>query len=113
MTDRRDFDDNYDDWAETPPEVRLALCESRGHHLYAPSDSIRSFATNLQGEYVRRLPCTSCGIAVRIERWSLVLDADGVTIVDARLLGFEHGKVEPAYDPGGRITRTDIRRATS
>lgn len=97
---------------EPPPEVRLAVCESRGHHLYAPSDSIRSFEHNLLGEWVRRLPCTSCRIAVRIERWNLVLAPDGTTIIDAKLLGFDSGRVEPAYDPGGRITRADIRRAT-
>lgn len=79
---------------DPPPEVRLAVCRDRGHHLYAPSTDVNEFTTNLQQEYVRRVPCTSCRIAVRVEHWDLKFDGAG-KVIAAKLLTQYPGSGQP------------------
>lgn len=57
--------------------ARMQVCRDRGHHLYATSTDVTEFTQDLQGQWRRRVPCTSCWVAVRIEVWNLQFDRDG------------------------------------
>ena len=95
---------------ELPVEVRMAICRDHGHHTYAPSSDVREFTRTPIGLYERRVPCTTCRVAVRIEVWDLRIK-DG-KIVDAKLATHYPGVVKPDT-AAGRLTREDIRRGTS
>ncbi len=96
---------------EPPPEVRLEICKRRRAHLYPPTSGPTTFRRTPDGHYERRVTCTSCGIAQRIEVWDLEINAMG-KVTSADLLTLYPGVVEPD-PPGGRVTRADLKRATS
>jgi hypothetical protein len=66
----RASEDDVDRYVDNAPDEVLA-CRERGRHLY-PSirqAGIEFTGVDTNGLFLRKVVCTCCGLAVRVERW--------------------------------------------
>jgi hypothetical protein len=66
----RASEDDVDRYVDDAPDEVLA-CRERGRHLFPTIRQAGIEFTGVDGDglFLRRLTCTCCGLAVRVERW--------------------------------------------
>ncbi|GDY32656.1 hypothetical protein [Gandjariella thermophila] len=66
----RASDDDVDRYVDDAPDEVLA-CRERGRHLFPTirQAGIEFTGVDRDGLFIRRVTCTCCGLAVRVERW--------------------------------------------
>jgi hypothetical protein len=69
----RASDEDVDDYVDRVSDEVLA-CRERGRHLFPTIRAAGMQFTDVDsaGLFVRRLTCTCCGLAIRVEKWEAV-----------------------------------------